>query len=65
MILASVFAVVAVVLFLRHDYDKAFVCAALGAVVWFLRYRAQLKEIVRANQSEEDMDESLDTNEED
>ena len=60
MILSAVLALIAVVFFLRHDYDKAFVCAALGAVAWFLRYRAQMKELVKANEPAE----SLDSNEE-
>jgi uncharacterized membrane protein YccC len=63
-ILAGVFAFAALVLFLRHDYDKAFVCAALGAVGWFLGYRIQIKAMVRANEPPEDSEESLDSNEE-
>jgi hypothetical protein len=61
MIVSAVFAIIAVVLFARHDYDNAFVCAAVGAVAWFLRYRAQMKEIVKANEPGE----TFDSNEED
>jgi len=63
-ILSAVFAVIAVIFFARHDYDKAFVCAALGAVAWFLRYRAQMKELLRANEPVEETSESLNSNEE-
>lgn len=60
MILASLLAVAAVLLFLRHNYDQAFVCAALGVVAWFLRYRAQLKEMVRADSFTDESDRGLD-----
>ena len=49
-------ALIAVILFARHDYDNAFICAALGAVAWFLRYRAQMKELVKANEPTENFD---------
>ena len=61
MILAGLLAVAAVLLFLRRNYDQAFVCAALGAVAWFLRYRAQLKEMVRANTPVDESDKGLDS----
>jgi len=64
MILSGVFALVAVLFFARHNYDGAFVCAALGAIAWFLRYRAQMKDLVRANEPAEDTSDSLDSNEE-
>ena len=60
MILSALAALIAVIFFARHNYDNAFVCAALGAVAWFLRYRAQIKEMVKANEPAE----SLDSNEE-
>jgi len=60
MILSALCALIAAILFVRHDYDNAFICAALGAVAWFLRYRAQMKELVKANEPAE----SLDSNEE-
>lgn len=63
-ILSAVFAVIAVILFVRHDYNNAFVCAALGAVAWFLRYRAQMKELMRANEPVEETSENLNSNEE-
>jgi hypothetical protein len=43
MILAAVGGLIAVVLVLREDYDKAFVAAAAGAVCWFLSYRQQVR----------------------
>ena len=60
MILSAAFALIAVIFFARQNYDNAFVCAALGAVSWFLRYRAQMKEMVKANEPAE----SLDSNDE-
>ena len=60
MILSALSALIAVIFLARHNYDNAFVCAALGAVSWFLRYRAQMKEMVKANEPAE----SLDSNEE-
>lgn len=56
---AGVCIVVAAYFLWRRDFDTAFVIAALGAVAWFLNYRAQLKEITKAadaleNDSEED-----------
>ena len=56
MSLSAVLALIAVILFARHDYDNAFICAALGAVAWFLRYRAQMKELVKANEPTENFD---------
>jgi hypothetical protein len=50
MILAAVGGVVAIVLVLQENYDKAFVAAAAGAVCWFLSYRQQ----VRATLASED-----------
>jgi hypothetical protein len=42
--MASACAVAAIVLTLRHDFDKAFIVAAVGAVAWFLNYRVQVRE---------------------
>jgi hypothetical protein len=42
-IIAAAFGGAAAVFFvIRDDFDKAFIAAALGAVAWFLNYRAQL-----------------------
>ena len=61
-ILAGVFALAAVILFLRQDYEKAFISAAAGAVSWFLGYRAQMQELVKVNQRE--TDENLESHDE-
>ena len=37
----------AVVFGLRDDFEKAFIAATLGAVAWFLSYRARLSEQLR------------------
>lgn len=46
LILAGIGIVVAAFFLWRHDFDKAFVVAALGMVAWLLNYRARMKEIV-------------------
>lgn len=46
LILAGVGIVVAAFFLWRHDFDKAFVVAALGMVAWLLNYRARMREIV-------------------
>jgi hypothetical protein len=51
-------------MFLRTDYEKAFIAAALGAVSWMLSYRVQMREKVRANEPSENLDDSLETDEE-
>jgi len=60
LIVAGVCILVAAYFLWRRDFDTAFVIAALGAVAWFLNYRAQLKEITTAanaleHNSEEDV----------
>ena len=54
MVLAGVGIVVAGVFLWRRDFNAAFVSAALGMVAWFLNYRAQMKEIVKAANVEEE-----------
>jgi len=61
MILAAAGGVVALILVLRDNYDKAFVAAAAGAVCWFLSYRQQ----VRATVASEDEKRQLDDEESD
>jgi hypothetical protein len=53
MILAGVGIVVAAFFLLRRDFNTAFVVAALGMVAWFLNYRAQMKEIITAADTQE------------
>jgi uncharacterized membrane protein YhfC len=60
LIAAGVCILVAAYFLWRRDFDTAFVIAAVGAVAWFLNYRAQLKEKTTAadaleNDSEEDV----------
>jgi hypothetical protein len=63
-LIASIFAVAALILFLRNDYDKAFIAAALGAVSWMLSYRARMREIVKDGEQHDDDDDSLGSREE-
>jgi hypothetical protein len=43
MIMSAAGGVVAVVLVLQENYEKAFVAAAAGAVCWFVSYRQQVR----------------------
>jgi len=62
--LAGVFAGIAIVLFLRGDYEKAFVSATVGSVAWFLSYRVQMRALVKANEPPEDFeDDELESDE--
>ena len=54
MILAGVAIVVAGIFLWRRDFNTAFIIAALGMVAWFLNYRAQMKEIVKAANVEDE-----------
>jgi preprotein translocase subunit SecF len=63
MILAGVCIIAAAFFLLRRDFNTAFVIAVLGLVSWFLNYRMQMKEIIRAadlqeRNKEEDSDEN-------
>ena len=55
--MAALGGVVAVVLVLLENYDKAFVAAAAGAVCWFLSYRQQVRATL-AGEEEVDDEES-------
>ncbi len=46
--------IVAVVLVVSARYEGAFVAAALGAVAWFLGYRARLRETIEDRDYEPD-----------
>jgi len=52
-IVAAACALVAVIFLIWHDYDKAFVLAAIGAIAWFLNYRVQMREFVKVNEPAE------------
>lgn len=60
-IVAALFAVAAGVLLWRNNLPAAFVTATLGAVAWFLSYRAQLRAKITAA---EDMSNDQETDEE-
>ena len=64
LIVAGVCILVAAYFLWRRDFDTAFVIAALGAVAWFLNYRAQLKEITTAADALENDEEINDDSEE-
>jgi len=63
-LIASIFAVAALILFLRSDYDKAFIAAALGAVSWILSFRVQMREIVKTGEQHDKDDDSIGPHEE-
>lgn len=48
----------------RQDYDAAFVIGTIGALAWFLNYRAGIKEMIsQANESEAEESEFEQTHE--
>jgi hypothetical protein len=63
-ILAGVFAATAVVLFIRGDYDKAFIGAAIGCVSWFLSYRVQMRAQIRDSEPVDQDGDDLESDEE-
>jgi len=63
-LIASIFAVAALILFLRNDYDKAFIASALGAVSWILSFRVQMREIVKTGEQHDKDDDSIGPHEE-
>ena len=62
--MAGALAVTALIFFLRTDYEKAFIAAALGAVSWMLSYRVQMRDLVRANEPHENLNDDLEKDEE-
>jgi F0F1-type ATP synthase assembly protein I len=63
-IVAAVMVVVAAVFLWRNNMSAAFVTATLGAVAWFLSYRAQIRARLAATEADlEEADLSEDTNE--
>ncbi len=62
-IVAVACALVAVILLIWQDYDKAFVLAAVGAIAWFLNYRVQMREFVKANEPAEHDDDDWESDE--
>ena len=59
-ILAAAGGIVAVILVLQENYDKAFVAAAAGAVCWFLSYRQQVRATLPSEDDEIEDDEESD-----
>ncbi|HEY2963822.1 MAG TPA: hypothetical protein VGJ37_15490 [Pyrinomonadaceae bacterium] len=53
-IAAALCGVAALVFVFWGDYDKAFIAAALGAVAWFLNYRAGLRELYHRDETDDD-----------
>jgi uncharacterized membrane protein YhfC len=65
--IASIVCLIVAGLFLyRRNFDAAFVLAALGAVAWFLNYRAQIRKTIPAETetTREEADASEDVDEE-
>jgi len=59
--MAAAGGVVAIVLAVQENYDKAFVAAAAGAVCWFLSYRQQVRAmLVREDEQRYEDDEESD-----
>jgi hypothetical protein len=58
MALALIFIIVAAMSLWQQHYDAAFVTATLGALAWFLNYRAGAKEVLsRLNEDDRQYDE--------
>ena len=41
---------------MRQEYDRAFICAVIGSVLWFLGYRNQMKSMITSEEPEEKID---------
>lgn len=62
--LAAVLVIVAAVCLWRNNVSAAFVTATLGAVAWFLSYRAQIRARLAATEVDpEDLEADEDSNE--
>ena len=62
-IMAAIMVIVAAVFLWRNNVSAAFVTATLGAVAWFLSYRAQIRAKLAASEgesSEPEIDEDSD-----
>ena len=62
-IIAALFALTAGVLLWRNNMSAAFVTATLGAVAWFLSYRAQMRAKIVAAERESEEQESCEADE--
>jgi hypothetical protein len=61
-VIAGILALAAVAITLKGAYDYAFIVATLGAVSWFLSYRAQMKELNVRNEFDEESVDDTETN---
>ena len=64
LIVSVVCVTIALVFLIRHDFDKAFIVAAIGAVAWFLNYRSQMKELISQAEEEEELNGNAEPDEE-
>ena len=62
-ICSAVFALAALLLFLRGNYEKAVIAATVGAVSWMLSYRVQMRDMVRANEPPDNFENSMESDE--
>ena len=53
---AGVCGLLAIFFALRLEYDRAFISAAVGSVIWFLGYRSQMKNMIASEEPEENID---------
>ena len=52
-IAAGLCGLVAVFFAVRQEYERAFISAVVGSVIWFLGYRSQLKKLIVNDESQE------------
>jgi hypothetical protein len=55
-IAAGACGLLAVYFALQHEYDRAFISAVIGSVIWFLGYRSQMKNLIAKEASKENAD---------
>jgi hypothetical protein len=41
---------------LQHEYDRAFISAVIGSVIWFLGYRSHMKNLIAKEAPEENVE---------
>ena len=58
-ILAAVLTATALALFVAGNMERAFIVAVVGAVAWFLSYRAQLTEKLRTTDDTDEKEADL------
>lgn len=63
LIIAALCGLVAAVLLIQKDFDKAFIVAAIGAVGWFLSYRVQMKELIGVSNQDDENEEIVEFDE--